>query len=77
MARQIRGIPLKVLATREAIKNRLDYKDYLGGVVKEELDRLNWLEGKFFIDDTIVEVWMAGKILSKEEWSFLFSGDPF
>ena len=68
MARQIRGIPLKVLATREVIRNRLDNKDYLGGVVKEELDRLNWLEGKFFIDDTIVEVWMAGKILSKEEW---------
>ena len=68
MAGQIRGIPLKVLATREVIRNRLDYKDYLGGVVKEELDRLNWLEGKFFIDATEVEVQMAGKILSKEEW---------
>ena len=68
MAGQIRGIPLKVLATREVIRNRLDYKDYLGGVVKQELDRLNWLEGKFFIDATEVEVQMAGKILSKEEW---------
>ena len=68
MAGQIRGIPLKVLATREVIRNRLDYKDYLGGVVKEELDRLNWLEGKFFIDATEVEVQMGGKILSKEEW---------
>ena len=68
MARQIRGIPLKVLATRVVIRNRLDYKDYLGGVVKEELDKLDWLEGKFFIDATEVEVQMAGKILSKEEW---------
>ena len=68
MSRQIRGIPLKVLATREVIRNRLDYKDYLGGVVKEELDKLDWLEGKFFIDATEVEVQMAGKILSKEEW---------
>ena len=57
-----------MLATREVIRNRLDYKDYLGGVVKEELDKLDWLEGKFFIDATEVEVQMAGKILSKEEW---------
>ena len=57
-----------MLATRVVIRNRLDYKDYLGGVVKEELDKLDWLEGKFFIDATEVEVQMAGKILSKEEW---------
>ena len=38
-------LPLKVLATREVIRERIDYKDYLGGNVREELDRLNGFEG--------------------------------
>ena len=29
-------LPLKVLATREVLRERMDYKDYLGGNVREE-----------------------------------------
>ena len=61
-------LPLKVLATREVIRKRLNYKEYIGGIVKEELDWLDWLEGKFSIDAFEVEAEMAGKKLPKKEW---------
>ena len=41
--------PLKVLATREVVMNRLDYSTYLNGTAKDELDRLDNLAGKFLI----------------------------
>ena len=41
--------PLKVLATREVVMNRLDYSTYLKGTAKDELDRLDNLAGKFLI----------------------------
>ena len=40
-------LPLKVLATREVVMNRLDYSTYLTGTTKEELDRLKMLVGDF------------------------------
>ena len=43
-------LQLKVLVTREVIREKMDYKDCLGGKAREELDRLARFEGKFFID---------------------------
>ena len=33
--------PLKVLATREVVMNRMDYSTFLNGATKQELDRLD------------------------------------
>ena len=38
---------LKVLVTRQVVMNRMDYSNYLNGTVKEELDGLDRLAGKF------------------------------
>ena len=64
-------LPLKVLATREVLRERMDYKDYLGGNVREELDRLNGFEGKFLIDTSELNIKREGKNLSKEEWRYM------
>ena len=32
--------PLKVLATREVVMNKMDYSTFLGGTTKDELDKL-------------------------------------
>ena len=42
-------LSLKVLATRQVVKNRLNYSTYLNGTVKDELDRLDRIEGNFRI----------------------------
>ena len=39
--------PLKILAMREVIMNRMDYSTYLTGTTKKELDRLDMLAGDF------------------------------
>ena len=41
--------PLKVLATREVVMNRLDYSTYLNGTTKDELDGLGRLAGNYKI----------------------------
>ena len=41
--------PLKVLVTRQVVKNRMDYFTYLNGTAKDELDDLDWIIGKFRI----------------------------
>ena len=56
-------LPLKVLATREVIRERMDNKDCLGGKLREELDRLKRFEGKFFINTSQLEVLWRGEKL--------------
>ena len=69
--------PLKVLATRQVVMNRMDYSTYLTGTTKLELDRLDKLEGKFKIQDSnsklTVEGSYNGKKLSSDDWDFLKS----
>ena len=71
-------LPLKVLATRDVIRERMDYKDCLGGKLREELDRLTRFEGKFVIDNSELEVLWRGEKLSEEvkvaNWCDLFLG---
>ena len=59
---------LKVLVTRVVIRERMDYKNYLGGKVKEELDSFDRLAGKFRIYNNKLEVERDGKKVSEEEW---------
>ena len=69
--------PLKVLATRQVVMDRMDYSTYLTGTTKLELDRLDKLEGKFKIQDSnsklTVEGSYNGKKLSSDDWDFLKS----
>ena len=45
----IQVLPLKVLVSREVVRNKMDYSTFLNGTLKEELDRLDWLAGNFRI----------------------------
>ena len=66
--------PLKVLATREVVINRLDYSTYLNSTTKVELDRLDKLEGNFRIHSsklTIETVSVnSGKRLPSDDWLY-------
>ena len=43
-------LPLKVLVSREVVRNKMDYSTFLNGTLKEELDRLDCLAGNFRIE---------------------------
>ena len=40
-------LPLRVLASREVVRERLDYKEHLVGATRDELDNLEKLPGRF------------------------------
>ena len=46
----IQVLPLKVLVTRQVVRNKMEYSTFLNGTLKEELDRLDWLAGNFRIE---------------------------
>ena len=48
--------PLQVLAKREVIMKRMDYSTYLTSITKEELHRLDELEGKYRIKSSKVTI---------------------
>ena len=58
---------LKVLVTRQVVRNRVDYSTFLNGTLKEELDRLDMLAGDFRIEDSRVII-DGVKGLSSEDW---------
>ena len=56
-------LPLKVLVSREVVRNKMDYSTFLNGTLKEELDRLDWLAGDFRIQASklVIEASFEGK----------------
>ena len=52
----VQVLPLKVLVTRQVVRNRVDYSAFLNGTLKEELDRLDKLAGDFRIEDSRVVI---------------------
>ena len=42
-------LPLKVLVSRQVIRDKMDYSNYLNGAAKEELDQLKKMAGHFKI----------------------------
>ena len=82
MVVNFKALPLKCLATNKVIEENMDYKDFLTGPIKEELDGLNWLEGKYFVyHRTDLKVRRYGKTkdeskLSKEELESLMRMTP-
>ena len=65
--------PLKILATREVIMNRMDYSTFLTGGTKKELDRLDMLAGDFKVQASklTIEAVCDGKKLPSEDWEYL------
>ena len=49
-------LPLKVLVARKVIREGMDCESYLGGRVKEELDGLAGLAGRYVVEDAKLEV---------------------
>ena len=61
-----------MLVTRQVVKNRMDYSNFLNGAVKEELDGLDRLAGKFRVQAsklTIVGI-HQGEILPSNDWEY-------
>ena len=52
----VQVLPLKVLVSRQVVRNRVDYSTFLNGTLKEELDRLDKLAGDFRIEDSRVVI---------------------
>ena len=48
-------LSLKVLATNVVIMERMDYADYLGGKVKDEMDQLDKFAGRHLIKATALD----------------------
>ena len=81
--------PLKVLATREVVKKRLDYSTYLNGTTKDDLDRLGRLAGHYKIHDSEITidalhngekrifVSTRGPVFDTEDFKGCFSNDLF
>ena len=59
--------PLKVLVSRQVVRNRVDYSTFLNGTLKEELDRLDMLAGDFRIEDSRVII-DGVKGLASDNW---------
>ena len=66
-------LPLKALVARKVIRERMDYESYLGGRVKEELDGLAGLAGRYVVEDAKLEVFdlKHGWKLVKAAWAWL------
>ena len=63
--------PLKVLATCQVVRNRLDFTSYLNGTARDELERLDRLEGQFRIQASklTIEVLCDGEtLLISDDW---------
>ena len=62
--------PLKILATRQVVMNRMDYSTYLTGSTKQELDRLDMLAGDFKVwaSNLTIEALYDGQRLPSNDW---------
>ena len=68
----VQVLPLKVLASRQVVKRRMDYSTYLTGSAKEELDRLDKLAGNYRIGDSKTKLKIeGGELLPSNNWQDL------
>ena len=70
----IQVLPLRVLVSRQVIRDRMDYTNYLAGKTKSEMNILDRLAGRF--EDVrhsklIVERYLGGSEVPKNEWAEL------
>ena len=68
----LRVLPLKVLASRQVVKRRMDYSTYLIGTAKEDLVRLDKLAGNYRIEDSKTKLKIeGGELLPSNHWQDL------
>ena len=62
-------LPLRVLVSRQVIRDRMDYTDYLAGKTRSEMDILDRLAGRFVVEDSelTVQRFLGGEKLSADE----------
>ena len=74
--------PLKVLATREVVMNKMDYSTFLGGTTKDELDKLDKLAGRYRIkssklaieaidNEKLWKVSTSAAVVPLDDWEYL------
>ena len=65
-------LSLRVLATRQVVKNRLNYSTYLNGTAKDELDGLERIEGNFRTQASkiTIEAHYNGNRLPADDWEY-------
>ena len=74
--------PLKVLATREVVMNKMDYSTFLGGTAKDELDKLDKLAGRYRIksfklaieaidNEKLWKVSTSAAVVPLDNWKYL------
>ena len=63
-------LPLRVLVSRQVIRDRMDYTCYLAGKTRSEMDILDRLAGRFVVQasELTVERFFGGDELPAEEW---------
>ena len=64
-----------MLVSRQVIRDRMDYTDYLAGKTKSEMDILDRLAGRFVVEDselTVQRFW-GGNKLPADEWETMRS----
>ena len=63
-------LPLRVLLSRQVIRDRMDYTGYLAGKTRSELDILDRLAGRFVVEvsELTVQRFWGGDKLSADEW---------
>ena len=68
-------LPLKILATRQVVMDRMDYSTYLTGLTKLELDKLDMLVGDFKLQDSMltIDALYNGLRLPSDDWQYLKS----
>ena len=65
-------LPLKILATRQVVMDRMDYSTYLTGITKMELDRLDMLAGDFRVKASklTIDASYNGQRLPTDDWKY-------
>ena len=74
--------PLKVLATRKVVMNKMDYSTFLGGTTKDELDKLDKLAGRYRIkssklaieaidNEKLWKVSTSAAVVPLDDWEYL------
>ena len=60
------------MVTRQVVMNRMDYSTFINGTVKDELDGLERLEGKYRIQASrfSIEGLHGGKMLPQDDWKY-------
>ena len=63
-------LPLRVLVSRQVIRDRMDYTGYLAGKTKSEMDILDRLAGRFELQPSqlTVERYLGGDEVPEDEW---------